>query len=122
GQAPIQHHLSHQIFCAAAFFDIIGEYIQLILLIILWPVIHIFHIGAIEAIDTETIVYIGIGFFFYFLSSTADAFFSYFTNVFIAGFIGLTFFVCSLWKLYHYVFTITSVLCIELHNGVGCGG
>jgi len=61
-------------------------------------------------------------FFFDLLSSTADAFFAYLTDIGISCFVSFAGLGSSLWYLHHDIFAITSIFSIQSHDGVGGGG
>ena len=58
----------------------------------------------------------------YAVTGTADAFFADFANIFVTRFIGFAGFVTLFRKLNHDEPTVSAVLGVELHDGVGGGG
>ena len=103
-----------------------------VLIVITGRVINVLHVGGIQLENAETDVEFGVWrvksgvvicqlLFQNFFSCSSDSLFSDFADIFVARFVGFALFVTGFGKLHHDEFAVSTILGVELHDGMGGG-
>ena len=117
------HRLEEQVLVCAVGLDVVLKQVSLVE--VRWGVIYVLHVRRVELQHAEAGIKVLGGqraFLLDLLASTADALLADLADVLVASLVGLALLVRLFWQLHHDELSLATILCIELHHGMGSSG